>query len=248
MQNQPAEFLYGRRQVVRYDKTGQPSYSWHPLERADFLNPREGDEFAHGERHDQIVRTLRRLLRYRFRYNPATVVLSQVKLVWDRPDLAQPAPDLTIVTNVSEPERVRTVFDISSEQTWPSCIIEVTSPLFAELDLVEKVAVYAQAGVAEYLIVDPCTQPQLAVLGYRLAGDSYAPIEADARGWLWSGANRVWLGVDAADNTVRIYDGRTSQPIVPDPEYDEGAAAARAEATFRAQSIAAQLDFFASGE
>src|SRR4029079_3967831 len=128
-------FYYGRRQIIKYDRTGQPSYTYLPLTEDDFLDPQPGDEFVHGERHAQDIRTIRRIFQHLYRYNPFMTVLSNIKLVWDVPSLAQPTPDLVIIPNVTEPERPRTLFDVGLEETKPHFVLEIVSPRLAVADL-----------------------------------------------------------------------------------------------------------------
>jgi len=243
-------FYYGRRQVIKYDRTGQPSYTYLPLTADDFLNPQLGDEFVQGARHAADVRNAKLIFRYLYRYNPFMTVLSNVKLVWEIDKLAQPMPDLVVIPNMTEPERPRTVFDVQLEETRPRFVLEVVAPRLAEADLKAKVAIYQQAGVLEYFIIDAGLRaeqeeqenPVYTVIGYRLEEEQYAPIAPDARGWLYSKINKVWLGATLGRDTFIVVDGRTGQPIMPDAAYDDPPAAAHAEATSRAQSIAAQLD------
>lgn len=242
-------FYYGRRQLIAYDKTGQPSYTYEPLTVADFLNPQPEDEFAQGVRHTLDVRTVRRIFRHVYRYNPFMTVLSQVKMVWASKALAQPAPDVAVIPNVTEPDRLRTVFDEQCEETRPRFVLEVVAPRLAEADLQDKVAIYQQAGVTEYFILDAGLRPAnenattaiYTVLGYRLEKGVYQPIAPDARGWLFSKTTKTWFGVTPERDNFFVADERTGQPIVPDSEQDEPSAAAHAEAVFRAHSIAAQL-------
>ncbi len=242
-------FYYGHRQNVVYDKTGQPSYTYAALTVADFLNPQPEDEFAHGIRHALDVRTLRRIFRHVYRYNPFMTVLSQVKMIWETKTLPQPAPDVAVIPNVTEPDQTRTVFDVQSEETRPRFVLEVVSPRLAEADLQDKVAIYQQAGVTEYFVLDSGLRPEnenaetaaYTVLGYRLENGVYQPIAPDARGWLFSKTTKTWFGVTPERDNFFVNDERTGQPIVPDSEQDESSAAANAEAVFRAHSIAAQL-------
>jgi Uma2 family endonuclease len=247
------EFYYGRRQIIRYDKTGQPSYTWQPLQPDDFLDPQEGDEFAHSARHERDVQELVRVFRYFYRYNPSTLVLNNIKLQWAIPGLPQPAPDLAVVPNLSAPEQVRTVFDVQAEGVAPRFILEVTSPRFVAQDCERKPEIYASAGVQEYFIVDSGERPTVetlhyAVTGYRLQAGHYVRIEPDDRDWVYSTTNRLWLGVNEARDGIVIVDSRTGERVEPDETYIEATSATQAEATFRAQSIAAQLGLFQTGE
>jgi Uma2 family endonuclease len=243
--SQPDPFVYGRRQTVRYDKTGQPSYTYLPLLPENFLNPQEGDEFAHGPRHDALVAHTRRLFRHVHRYRPETLVLSNVQIRWPQPDLAQPAPDLAVIPNVANPDEPRLLFDVAREATAPHFVLEVTSPLFASIDRMEKSDLYARAGVVEYFILEADEGGgRHSIVGYRLQDGGYATITPDDQGRSWSEINRLWLGVERSETVLFLVDGRTGERIEPPAEDEISSVAAQAEATFRAQSIAAQLDIF----
>jgi len=244
-------FYYGRRQVIRYDRTGQPSYTYLPLTAADFLDPQEGDEFVQTAQHDADVRTLRAIFRHLHRFNPATGVLSNVKLIWPSIGLSQPAPDLAIIPEMSDPDRQRSVFNVREEGTTPSFVLEVVSPRFAVADREQKVAIYQQAGVPEYFIIDGgwCegqdeqTPPTYQVFGYQLQAGAYLALAPDPRGWIYSAINKVWIGPTPERNSFVVIDARTQQPISPAAEREEPIAAAYAEAANRARSLAEQLDF-----
>ncbi len=250
-QANPDPFYYGRRQVIRYDRTGQPSYTYLPLTAADFLDPQAGDEFVQTARHDADVRTLRAIFRHLHRFNPATGVLSHVKLIWPSAGLAQPAPDLAIVSEMGDPDRQRVVFNVREEGTAPSFVLEVVSPRLATADWEQKVAIYQQAGVQEYFIIDAGlragqdeqTLPTYQVLGYQWEAGVYLAITPDARGWVYSAINKVWIGPTPGCESFVVIDARTQQPITPAADREEPVAAAYAEAANRARSLAEQLDF-----
>jgi Uma2 family endonuclease len=246
---QPDPFVYGRRQVIRYDKTGQPSYSYLPLQPEDFLNPQEGDEFAHGPRHDALVQHVRRLFRHVHRYQPETLVLSNVQIRWPQPGLPQPAPDLAVIPGVTHPDEPRRVFDVAKEGAAPPFVLEVLSPLFAQIDRLAKSDLYAKAGVAEYFMLEAAEgNGRHRIDGYRLHDGGYATIAPDDRGRLWSETNRLWLGVERSETVLFLVDGRTGRRIDPPAEEEIVSAAAQAEGAFRAQSIAAQLDLLRKPE
>lgn len=242
----------GRRQIVTQNVTAQPDYEEVALTAADFLNPQPGDEFFHGEQHDVAVKRLAAILRHLCRYSPSTTVLAGAKIIWPDPTLPQPAPDLAVVSGVAEPQRPRQTFNVAEEGETPRFILEVTSPLLAEVDRIEKRALYAQAGVQEYFILDlvgnspaiedrqPDTRP--ALLAYRLEDGAYLPIAPDEQGRLYSAANKTWFVVNGS-GVVQVIEARTGAPIEPPDETEEPQAAAQVEAAWRAQSIASKLDF-----
>jgi len=245
------EFRLGRRIAVIQNQTAQPTYQATPLTLADFLDPAPGDEFVHGEQHRRDVARLAAALYARHRLSPFVHLLVGPKLKWaaprGHPRLPQPAPDLVLVGEISDPDHPRTVLDLAAEPTVVRAVVEVTSPLFAELDLKDKPRIYAAAGIPEYWIVDAGlrpAQPQLryAIMGYRLDGDAYRPIAPDReRGNLTSPAMRVCFRVTPDGQDYLIADARTGRPIIAAAE-DAPNFTARVEATFRAADIAAKLD------
>jgi Uma2 family endonuclease len=242
----PEEYRYGRRQTITQNETAQPTCSYEALAPSAFLNPQEGDEFNHGMRHDAEVRRLRATFRRHYRNNPFITVLSGIPIYWADASLPRPAPDVAIVPNASDPHRPRTHFDVAQEGAQPRTIVEVTSPFLAELDLVDKLAIYAQAGVAEYFVIDSGQRAHDApvayrVLGYRLESGTYIPLRADAQGRLHSKTLRAWFEVAPDQQSFQVFDARSGTAIEPEPEDDELPSTAQIEGTFRAQSIASQL-------
>lgn len=242
----PGSSPAGRRQIVTYNTTGQPSYAVRDLTPYDFLNPQPGDEFFHGGRHDAVVTYLVRCLRHLYRYNPFVAILSGAKLVWDDPALPQPMPDVAVVADLPDPQRFRSTLDVASEGVHPRCILEVTSPHLATVDLVDKHDLYARARVQEYIIIQPValspSQPAtLSVTGFRLDQDVYQPIFPDNQGRIYSATNKAWFLAD--DDHLQIIEERTGAVITPpDDASGESPTAAQIEATLRAQSIASQLN------
>ena len=241
-------FYYGRRQVITYSKTAQPSHSYTPLTQTDFLNPQPGDEFAHGPRHEADLRYLQGIFRYHYRGNPVVAVYSGIKMIWDVEGIAQPAPDVAIVVGAESGESNLKVFDVQAMGQRPRFILEIVAPRFVDADLVEKLALYAQAGVQEYFIVDSgerLGQPTVhyTATGYRLVKGAYQPIPPESDGRVYSKVNRLWLLPNAAHDGVTAISERSGQVIVPDADSLTSAVAARAEAAFRATAIATQLNF-----
>ncbi|MEZ4615786.1 MAG: hypothetical protein R2867_09820 [Caldilineaceae bacterium] len=76
------EFYYGRRQLIDYDRTAQPTYGYEPLTPADFLDPQEHDTFSHSPRHDADVQRLYAIFRFHYRVNPLVAVFTGIKICW----------------------------------------------------------------------------------------------------------------------------------------------------------------------
>lgn len=237
-------FPFGRRQVVTYNQTAQPSYSWHPLQPEDFLAAQPGDEFAHGPRHAADVDTLFRALRWHHRYSPLLTVLTGLPVTF--PGIkARPAPDLLVVPNLTDAQRPRTQYDVSAEGSLPTFILEVTSPLFARVDLEDKLALYAQASVQEYFILDAHASddqdPDYRWLAYKLDGAAYRPLPFAADGAVRSAVNRTGFTLSPDRRGFAVVDLRTGRTIIPDPSFDAPPAAVQSEAAARAHALAAQL-------
>ncbi|MCC6169714.1 MAG: Uma2 family endonuclease [Caldilineaceae bacterium] len=246
--------IVGRRQIVTYNTTAQPSYTTRDLTPGDFLDPQPGDEFFHGDAHGVWVEYLARGLRHLYRYSPAVGVLVGTKIAWEDRSLAQPAPDLAVAAGLADPRRRRDLLDAAAEGTRPRFILEVTSPALAQIDLVDKVALYGRAGVQEYFIVQPAARPgpaALSLLAYRLDQGVYTPVAPDAPGRFYSATNRIWFVVDLAvaeaqpadpTHSLRLVEERTGRAITPPAGETEPDNAIQVDAALRAQSIAAKLN------
>lgn len=245
----PDEFYYGRRQIITYNRTAQPSYHYEPLAQADFLNAALSDEFVHSPRHDADVAYIHGIFRHHYRDNPLVTIYHQAKMLWDVDGLAQPRPDLAVTIGVENWISEPTQFDVRAAGQRPRFVLEVVSPRFVEADLVDKVTIYQQAGVQEYFVLDSgereenTTALNYQIWGYRLVKGLYQPIAPDRDGRVYSKVNRLWLLPTVSHDGFTAISERRGQEIVPDADSMTTIMAARAEATFRATSIAAQLNF-----
>ncbi|MEM7533050.1 MAG: Uma2 family endonuclease [Chloroflexota bacterium] len=244
------KFRYGYRQFVDHNQTGQPIYTYRPLTQDDFLNPTLDDTFVHGLQHNNDVAHLFTTLQAHVQHNPYQHVWRSLKLHWGIAGLAEPMPDLMVAEHVANPERARTVFDVVKEGTRPVCIIEIVSPLFVEADLTHKVAVYEQARIQEYIIIDSGLREgtdtlNYCIQGYRLSGDRYETISANAEGRIQSKTLRVLFGGNAAKDGVDILTdsaSTTTTPVTPLASAVQ-ARVDLVQGERRAKDIAAALDF-----
>lgn len=240
-------FRLGRRRIVTQDHTGQPRYAEIPLSVQDYLDPLPDDDFELGERHARAIRRMASILRTHTRYNPAVTVLTRTKVRWDAPLASHPAPDILLLNNLSEPSRPRPILDLAQEQVTVRAVIEIVAPLFAAQDLHDLPALYAAAGVPELWLIDcglrPSTpQVRYTIQGFVLRDGVYAPIVPDDTGRLVSERGRFFLAVTPDAQDFMVGDTRSGQTIVPAADLDYPTSA-RVEATLRAESIAAKLDF-----
>lgn len=232
------KFYYGHRLAVSYDKTGQEIYTYQPLKQEDFLDPQEGDHFVQGTLHEQDVDDVKSIFRYIHTGNPRTTVYSDLKIDWGIPDLSKPAPDVTVIPDVVDPEKPRGSFVVPEEETRPIFVLEMVSPRYVKPDYEAKVDIYERAGVEEYIIIDSGLRPwrneiAYTVKGYRMFEGCYVPIQPDERGWIYSVINHVWIGVTADQDHFFVIDAETNEEILSDEKR-----AALAEAWAKAETVA----------
>jgi Uma2 family endonuclease len=78
--------------------------------------------------------------------DPTAVVLADMRIVWDVPDLEPHGPDIAVILSVRQ-RRTWSTFDVAAEGVRPSLIVEVTSSSTASLDRSVKLEEYEQARV-----------------------------------------------------------------------------------------------------
>jgi len=242
------EFYYGYRTIITYDKDGKEVYSYKPLTLNDFLDPEEGDLFMQGTLHDEDTGALKSIFRYLYQDDPATTVFSDLKILWGIEGLSQPAPDVTVIPNVKGPAKPRPAFDVAQEGTRPTFVLEVVSPRYRQPDRDKKVAIYEQAGVKEYFIIDSWLQGEdvsYEVVGYRLQDGIYTQIQPNEQGRIFSEINKVWVGVSDDKKRFFVIDKQTGERILPAEKRAEAEAAraeAEAKARRQAENRVAQLE------
>ncbi len=246
--------IVGQRRLFYFNDRGQPAYQIIELSADDYLSPQAGDQFFHGELHTHSARILASMLHHHYRYSPTASVHIRPKLIWPDASLAQPMPDVVVVNNLSDPQRLRPVLDLVAEQSAGGsegevsvrAIFEVTSPLLAERVLETKRALYARAKVSEYWVIDTGLRPgservNFDIIGYALQDDHYELIAPKSEGRWESQACRLWLAVSADRQSFHLGDLRTGNPFPMPSDDDDPSISAQAEASRRAQSIANQL-------
>lgn len=86
------------------------------------------------------------------------------------------APDVFVVKDCDPKQRP--IFKLWEEGRAPNFALEITSPTTRREDLVHKMRLYAQLRVEEYFLYDPLGEwLEPALLGYRLVGGGYVPLE-----------------------------------------------------------------------
>jgi len=186
--------------------------------------------------------------KYEIRYDgdDSVGVFSDLKMKWGIAGLDEPAPDLAVVPNLKNPEKHRGTFKVPEEGTKPMFIVEVTSPHYPYDK--DKVPLYEQVGVQEYIIVDPHwgSDDELEFFGYHLVNDSYQPMQKDSQGRLYSATTDTYISfeTDEGDEIItHIIDGSTGEELFDSKESHRGRLAEKERADSekeRADSEAAQ--------
>jgi colicin import membrane protein len=246
-------FRYGWRLVPRPTPDNPYHLEQIPLTLDDVLHPEVGDFIVHSDRHETDRMYLTAVLRARLEPSRRAIVLSDVRIAWDLPDLRAHGPDVMVIPGVRK-RRNWSTFEVAVERARPALIIEIVSPDARENDVVIKVEQYARAGVAQYVIVDDTGRGgvrRLRLLDYRLEGTAYRLQEPDAEGRVHLAIADVWLGIrrdhvvcyDAAGREIGDYvtvvrqaakaEARAKQAAT---RAKEAAARARQEAAARAEA------------
>lgn len=223
------EFPVLQRWVRRPD--GRHELLERPLTPEDFLNPRPEDTMAQGELHSTMRSELAGMLRRHFQ--PAALVLEDVihKL---GPGLPAPAPDVSVILGARPGKR--SSFSVPREKVRPDLIVEIVSPSsrrIRDVDEVDKVKAYAQAGIPEYLLIDLPrlgNGERLGLKGYRLGPDGrYSPIQPDSRGRFFCTVTRLWFFVSPEGDRVRVLDDRTGKLLLYSDEIEAARETVEAE-------------------
>jgi len=152
----------------------------------------------------------------RYALDPSTAVFGDLKMIWGIPGLKEPAPDIAIVPHIKEKEKERSRFEVLKEGTRPSLVIEVISPQYPGDDT-NKVEIYEQAGVSEYIIIHPHSdkpEPYYDIWGYRLQKGKYQPIKPDKHGRLLSKTTQVLFGVYQKGRSLKLTDAKTKKGLL----------------------------------
>ena len=241
-------FRYGWRLVPRPTPDNPYHLEQVPLTLEDVLHPEEGDFIVHSDFHETDRMYLTAVLRARLEPSRRAIVLSDVRIAWDLPDLRAHGPDVMVIPGVRK-RRNWSTFDAAVERARPALIIEIVSPDARENDVVIKVDHYARAGVAQYVIVDDTGRGgvrRLRLLDYRLEGTVYRLQEPDADGRVHLAIADIWLGIrrdhvvcyDAAGREIGDYVTVVRQAAKAEARAKQAAARARQEAAARAEAEA----------
>ena len=241
-------FRYGWRLVLRPTPDNPRHLEQVPLTLEDVLHPEVGDFIVHSDLHETDRMYLTAVLRARLEPSRRAIVLSDVRIAWDLPDLRAHGPDVMVIPGVRK-RRNWSTFEVAVERARPALIIEIVSPDARENDVVIKVEHYARAGVAQYVIVDDTGRGgtrRLRLLDYRLEGTAYRLQEPDAEGRVHLALADVWLGIrrdhvvcyDATGREIGDYVTVVRQAAKAEARAKAAAARARMESAARVEAEA----------
>jgi colicin import membrane protein len=227
---------YGWRYVQRESPDGVVGYERVPLRQEDLLHPREDDFIVTNDAHNRDCTYLKNVLEAWASGKQGMLVLADVRVDWQRAGIEPHGPDLAVFEGVREWEPTDGTFTVADHGAQPVLVIEVTSPSTRNIDLGDKVAEYARAGVPFYAIIDRHEGPQGAddrLLGYRAIPEGQLRLPLDERGRLWLAPVGLWLAVE--DRKAALYDewgNRLGEypKVVEERKIAEARAAAEAEA------------------
>lgn len=248
-------FPYGWRYVEVTRPNGLVEVEQVPLTLDDVLHPQVEDFIMHTDLHQRICLYLYDVFRGLLAAFPSAVVLHDVRVAWDVPEVRPHGPDVAVIFGVRERKNWST-FDVAKEGVRPTLIVEVTSPETRHLDLSTKLEQYDQVGVELYVIVDLVqrrgqTVPRL--LGYRRAPDVYGVLAPDGAGRLWLEPLKIWLAIEGErvacyDASGRLLVDYAALKAALDAEQQARAAAEEARAAAEEARAAAEEALVAAEE
>src|SRR5207249_11903065 len=111
---QPDAYPYGWRYVRRPLPEGGEQIDQVPLTLDDVLHPQEGDQVTHSKHHQRICRYLVSVLEAHLANDVSAVVLDDVRVAWDVPDLKAHGPDIAVILGVRQ-QRNWSTFNVAEE-------------------------------------------------------------------------------------------------------------------------------------
>ena len=189
-----------------------------PLTAADLLDPREGDSVTEGNWHyrvlDPIADLLRRVLERR-----GLAVFRDVLLT--RKHHPNMSPDVAVISGLDSPTVDARGIRLDRQGVQLLFALEVVSNSRKEIrekDYVANVRIYAEAGVSEYLAVEPGdlerqTPVKLSAWRLEAADAKLRPVELDARGGFSSETIGLRFGPDPGSPRLAVEDAATGERL-----------------------------------
>jgi colicin import membrane protein len=195
---EPEHYRYGWRDVPRTDKRGRVIDAVRvPLTREDVLHPQEGDHIVESDAHDSDRAYLKNVFRAQLADDSHALVFADCGIYWDDPALRHNSPDVSVILNVRDADRLWPSFHVAREGVRPVLLIEITSPSTRSIDFHDKRRIYFRAQVPMYVIVDVQADDRhrhFEIIGYRRAATRYQRMPLGPEGRLWLEVVGLWLG------------------------------------------------------
>jgi Uma2 family endonuclease len=145
------------------------------------------------------------------------------------------APDVFVVKECEQ--KLRRVFKIWEEGKRPCLALEVTSKKTRRQDLGPKKELYAQLGIAEYLLYDPLGEwLEPALQGFRLADGIYEPWQPDETGGFVSEQLGITFRLDGTE--LMLFITATGERLRRDTERAEEAESRQNDVAWLEQQLA----------
>jgi Uma2 family endonuclease len=175
----------------------------------------DGRPMGETDLHRDWMNRIIELLKFRYR-EQRVYVTGNLLMYYEEGDPSHfVVPDAMVVKDC-EPGRRRT-YKIWEEHRVPCAVIETTSRSTKREDWSYKTQLYEKLRIREYFLYDPTAdylRPPLQ--GYRLAGEKYAPIAADASGRLLCEELGLWLQLE--DGDLVMVDAQTGDRVLTEAE------------------------------
>jgi Uma2 family endonuclease len=206
-----------------------------PLTPELFLDPQDEDKIIQHPVHHFIVGLLFDWIRRRLASEPDVMVLSDAKHLLG-PGLPGPGPDISVVRGIKE--RDFASFDLAEQGVVPCLIVEVvspSSPRIRKTDEVDKVALYEQVGIPEYIMVSlrrvGRNSFRFGLRGLRLGPDQrYRPMVPDDQGRLLSETTGLLFAVSPGGDGIYLVNAQTGERLLTSDEEEAGRKLAEQEA------------------
>ena len=245
---EPQEFTLGWRYVTKTLPSGEETYDQIPLTAEDLLDPQWGDQVVQNSEHQDSNTDIYIKLKNHYKNDPTVRVFSDLKIMWGIPGLKEPAPDIAVIPNLKNKKASRSSFDVVKEGTRPCLVIEMMSEGYPGDDT-KKVKIYEQAGVTEYLIINPHSneaKPYFKMWGYRLNSvGKYQRIVPNKQNQLLSQTTHIWFCLSKKGQRLRLKDTVSGEWLLTHEEsevqrLEEAKARQKAEAQAQVEAQARQ--------
>jgi len=217
------EFTIGWRYVTKTLPSGEETYDQIPLTAEDLLDPQWGDQVVQNSEHQDYNTDIYIKLKNHYANDPTVRVFSDLKMMWGIPGLKEPAPDIAVIPNLKNKKASRSSFDVVKEGTRPCLVIEMMSEGYPGDDT-KKVKIYEQAGVTEYIIINPHSneaKPYFEMWGYRLNSvGKYQRIIPNTQGHLLSQTTHIWFCLSKKGQRLRLKDTVTGSFLLTHEESE----------------------------